>query len=185
MLNEKAQQCAARSKRSKERCRNPAVANCTTCRMHGAQTPRGILSPNFRHGRRSKHLPQNILSLYSEGLETDTAKLLDLRDEICLVDARLNQILEKLQTTSGANAEVLWTKIERLVHTRRRLAFSESRRRAIQSVPLKIVLECFQLIAETVKTELRGTQFELPVLRKLNGLARQMLGTESTESEEN
>ena len=36
-----ARQCKARSKRSGERCRNPAVVGFEVCRMHGANRPRG------------------------------------------------------------------------------------------------------------------------------------------------
>ena len=49
-----ATQCTAMSKRSRERCRNPAAYQCRTCRIHGARRPESIKSgsahPNYRHG---------------------------------------------------------------------------------------------------------------------------------------
>ena len=49
-----AAQCTAMSKRSRERCGNPAAYGCRTCRIHGARRPESIKSgsahPNYRHG---------------------------------------------------------------------------------------------------------------------------------------
>ena len=49
-----AAQCTAMSKRSRERCRNPAAYGCRTCRIHGARRPESIKSgtahPNYTHG---------------------------------------------------------------------------------------------------------------------------------------
>ena len=49
-----APQCTAMSKRSRERCRNPAAYGCRTCRIHGARRPESIKSgsahPNYKHG---------------------------------------------------------------------------------------------------------------------------------------
>ena len=49
-----APQCTAMSKRSRERCGNPAAYGCRTCRIHGARRPESIKSgsahPNYKHG---------------------------------------------------------------------------------------------------------------------------------------
>ena len=49
-----AAQCTAMSKRSRERCGNPAAYGCRTCRIHGARRPESIKSgtahPNYTHG---------------------------------------------------------------------------------------------------------------------------------------
>ena len=50
-----APQCTARSKRSGQPCRAPAVRGWTVCRMHGARgggRP-GPANPNWKHGARS------------------------------------------------------------------------------------------------------------------------------------
>jgi hypothetical protein len=47
-------QCRAKSKRSQERCKNPAAFGMATCRMHGARRPetvrKGAKHPAYRHG---------------------------------------------------------------------------------------------------------------------------------------
>jgi len=51
-----APRCKAKSKRTGERCRAPAVRGCRVCRMHGARggAPKGKKNGNFRHGGRTK-----------------------------------------------------------------------------------------------------------------------------------
>ena len=52
-----ANQCAAKSKRSKERCKNPAAFGTASCRMHGAvayeKRPRGKSHGRYMHGKRT------------------------------------------------------------------------------------------------------------------------------------
>ncbi len=45
--------CSARSKRTRERCRAPAVKGWTVCRFHGAGGggPKGKRNGQYRHGR--------------------------------------------------------------------------------------------------------------------------------------
>lgn len=47
-----ARRCSARSKRSGEQCRGPAVRGKTVCRMQGAGggAPAGKRNGNYRHG---------------------------------------------------------------------------------------------------------------------------------------
>lgn len=51
---QRAKQCTARAKSSKQRCLNPAAYGCRTCRLHGARKQnsikRGEEHPNFQHG---------------------------------------------------------------------------------------------------------------------------------------
>src|SRR3954451_22306747 len=51
-----APRCQAKSKRTGEPCRAPAVRGYRVCRMHGARggAPEGKRNGNFRHGARSK-----------------------------------------------------------------------------------------------------------------------------------
>jgi hypothetical protein len=51
-----APRCTARSKRSGQRCRAPAVGGWRVCRMHGAHVgaPEGERNGNYRHGARTK-----------------------------------------------------------------------------------------------------------------------------------
>ena len=53
-----ARQCQAKSKRSGNRCLNPAAYGCRTCRFHGAHRPQEAASGeehwNFKHGKATK-----------------------------------------------------------------------------------------------------------------------------------
>ncbi len=75
--------------------------------MHGGMTPGGTASPHFRTGRYSKYLPQELLNKYNEAQKDPD--LLNLRDEIGLMDARLKQLIEKLPSGGASHS---WTEIK-------------------------------------------------------------------------
>lgn len=87
-------QCNAKSKSTGERCKQPAVDGSSKCRYHGGLTPRGVASPHFKHGRRSKYLPNRLMEHYQEAL--DDPRLLELRDDIALIDARLAELITRV-----------------------------------------------------------------------------------------
>lgn len=89
-----ARQCTARSRRTKEPCRNYAMTGMTVCRLHGGKSPRGMLAPGLKHGRYSKHLPRQLQTTYEAALH-DPA-LLELRSEIALCETRLQSLLTQL-----------------------------------------------------------------------------------------
>jgi galactokinase len=66
------------------------------CRMHGGSTPSGIALPQTTTGRYSKHLPTRMLSRYEQA-RTDS-ELLALRDEVSVIDARLADVLGRVDT---------------------------------------------------------------------------------------
>ena len=97
-----APRCTATAKRTGQRCRNPAVAGFTVCRHHGAG---GKTNPGERPpvtGRHSKWLPRDLLARYQAGLR-DPA-LLELKDEIAVLDARIAQVGARLGTGEGQAA---------------------------------------------------------------------------------
>ena len=53
-----AKQCQAMTKRTKQRCKNPAAYGCKSCRMHGAHKSRNVLRekehPRYKNGERTK-----------------------------------------------------------------------------------------------------------------------------------
>jgi hypothetical protein len=55
-----APRCRAKSKRTGQPCRSPAVNGFRVCRMHGARggAPEGKGNGNFRHGRRTKEVTE-------------------------------------------------------------------------------------------------------------------------------
>src|SRR5215831_18038587 len=62
--------CTARSKRSGERCRAPAVRGWRVCRMHGAcgGAPKGERNGNYRHGARTKEATELIKLIRKLGM---------------------------------------------------------------------------------------------------------------------
>jgi len=53
---QQAKRCSAKSKRTGQPCRSPAVNGWAVCRMHGAGggAPEGQRNGNYRHGDRTK-----------------------------------------------------------------------------------------------------------------------------------
>lgn len=99
-----AEKCTAKSKQTGERCKRWPSKGRTVCASHGGKTLVGIDSPSFRHGRYSKHLPDQLAARYVEALnDTD---LICLDDEIALIDSRISRQLDQLKQ-SGVNDRTL------------------------------------------------------------------------------
>lgn len=95
--------------------------------MHGGKTPRGMALPQFKHGRYSKAMPERLLSRYKEA-QTDQ-RLLELAEEIGLIDARLADVLARVDTGESGQ---LWLQLQ-AAHA----AFVEARTKG--DVPLMTV----------------------------------------------
>lgn len=93
--------CGARTRRGTE-CKAPAMTN-GRCRVHGGAALKGLDSPAFKHGRRSKYLPANVLAMVAE-LNTDEDRLA-METELALIDARMNQVLT---AADGSAAPAAW-----------------------------------------------------------------------------
>ena len=88
--------CKARSKQNNRRCKNPAMIGKEVCRMHGGKTPVGPAHGAYKMGKYSKALPPRLLATFAESL--NDPELLSLRREISLVDARLTDLLSRVDT---------------------------------------------------------------------------------------
>lgn len=76
------------------------------CRIHGGKSLAGIASPAYKDGRYSRVLPTRLRARY-DAARSDTA-LLELREDISLLDARLEDLLGRVDTgESGA----LWGRL--------------------------------------------------------------------------
>src|SRR3954465_9212974 len=93
-------QCGAKT-RSGAPCRTRPMPN-GRCRMHGGKSLAGPASPSFTTGRHSKYLPRRLLARYQE--MAHDAELLALRDEIALIDARIADVLGRVE--SGESSRI-------------------------------------------------------------------------------
>lgn len=86
-------QCTAKSKRSGVRCKRYAMKGKKVCAMHGGKTPVGADLPQFIHGRYSKYLPDQLVTVYHSALRDKD--LQSMNDEIALIDTRLATMLAR------------------------------------------------------------------------------------------
>lgn len=73
------------------------------CHKHGGKSLVGIAHSGLTHGRYSKHLPTRLLSRYNEA--KSDGDLTALREEIALTDARLADLLARVDTGEAGS---LW-----------------------------------------------------------------------------
>lgn len=98
-------ECGAQKRKSGEPCRAKAMAN-GRCRIHGGKSLAGIAAPGYKDGRYSKVLPKRMREAYAQAL--DDPQLLEQREQIAVLDARLLDLLGRVDTgESGA----LWQKL--------------------------------------------------------------------------
>lgn len=76
-------------------CKGQPMAN-GRCRMHGGATPAGLGLPQFKTGRYSKYLPARLADRYHEAAQDP--ELLALRDDIALLDSRLAELVQRVDT---------------------------------------------------------------------------------------
>ena len=106
--------CTAASKRSKERCKRYASIGRSVCHIHGGKSLRGVASPTFKHGRHSKDLPTRLAARYEERINDPC--LLELRSEIALVEARIADLLSRVDSgESGQSWKAAHRAFEKLM----------------------------------------------------------------------
>jgi hypothetical protein len=91
--------CGAKT-RNGQSCKNAPMQN-GRCRMHGGTTPKGVDSPQYKTGRYSKYVSQDLQSSIQA---LDEYPLLDLADELQTQRALLSEYLSRYQA-SGKMAE--------------------------------------------------------------------------------
>ena len=100
-------QCTAKSKQSQERCKKDACVGRNVCHIHGGKTLQGVASGLYRHGKYSKFLPLSLAADYQRA--RDDPDLHSLTDEIALSDARLCELLRRVETSDLGAA---WTHLD-------------------------------------------------------------------------
>jgi hypothetical protein len=118
-----APRCTARSKRTGQLCTQPVCRGRTKCRLHGGRSRRGLAAPAWKNGRYSRALPADLAGTYEQA-RTD-GELVGLRDELALVDVRINELLEGLDADDPS---AVWREVYAAIERRRRLADTERKR---------------------------------------------------------
>lgn len=80
------------------------------CRLHGGKSLAGPASPRYKTGRYSKVLLSSASLLDKYEQAQSDARLLSLRDEIQLVDARLGELLERIGGETDGESMRNWTR---------------------------------------------------------------------------
>jgi hypothetical protein len=100
--------CGARTKHDGTPCERSPVRGRTRCRLHGGRTLVGTASPTYRNGRYSIYIPERLRERY-EAAESDQ-ELLSLKSELALTDARLMDLLARVNTGESGQ---LWADLRR------------------------------------------------------------------------
>jgi hypothetical protein len=100
--------CGAKTRHGTGRCGSWPVKGRNRCRMHGGKTPVGTACKHFRSGRYSAYVPARLRARYEQA-QAD-AELLSLRSEVALVDARLAELLSRVD--SGESGQ-LWADLKK------------------------------------------------------------------------
>ena len=86
--------CGARRRGTDEPCQSTGVYSNGRCYHHGGPSPKGIASPSYKHGARSKYaVPERLKERYVAA-EQDP-RLMEMRSEIAMLEARLQQLLDR------------------------------------------------------------------------------------------
>jgi len=94
--------CGAK-KRNGQPCQQWPVKGRRRCRLHGGKTPLSASAGRYIHGRYSKFLPSRVFAAYEAAAHDP--QLLELRREIALTDAR---IIDLLQRVDSGESGALW-----------------------------------------------------------------------------
>jgi hypothetical protein len=102
------QRCGSKNKQNGGTCENWVVRGRTRCRIHGGKSLVGTACPHYRSGRYSEYVPERLRARYEQA--QDDPDLLSLRSEVALVDARLIDLLSRVD--SGESGQ-LWADLKR------------------------------------------------------------------------
>lgn len=96
-------QCKAKAKHTQAQCRQDVVPGMDVCHYHGGKSPIGPGLPQFKTGRYSKFLPSRMAADFNAAM--GDPELISLRKEIATVDARIIDVLKRVDT---GEAGVIW-----------------------------------------------------------------------------
>lgn len=155
--------CKALSKRTGERCKNAPTPGRELCRFHGGKTPRGLNSPNYRHGRYSRAFNEANAARFAAIM--DDPELLSTRDEIAALTLRLEALISRAEAETPTKGDKAWSQVVRLSEALATLRNVEMRR--LEKLQGFMTLEQGQALARALAVSLRD--------RVASGLAGQPL----------
>jgi len=88
-------------------CRALAMRGSARCMKHGGKSPKGFASATFKHGLRSKYMPQGLGRRFSAAMSDP--ELLRLEKDVGLVEARLLELIERVDKSGAAQ---LWANVQ-------------------------------------------------------------------------
>ncbi len=152
--------CNAHSKRTGAPCGAVAMKGRDKCKNHGGHSLKGIASPTFKDGKRSKymHLPEHLSARVGEYINDH--KLIELRENIAVTDARLTDLYQRLSPDGGAGDRENWAEIMSLFEQRRKLVESESKRLkdSQQTITSEQFLTFIQFVLSVIKENVTDRQ---------------------------
>ncbi len=107
--------CKGTSRQRGERCRRRRSPGSEYCIFHGGRVPRGGAHPFFKHGSRSRYMPEGMLENFERLL--NDPELTHSRESIALVDLLIDEALGDYE--EGGTPELwrrlkaAWRKVER------------------------------------------------------------------------
>ena len=138
---------ATKSNGDKSPCRNFALPN-GRCKWHGGMSlPAGTTHPRYKHGRYSKSLPSRLREGYERALIDPD--LLNRRQDLALISARIGELLGKLESTGGAQRDELLRECAKTYRNASRIS-DPSKRAEAQG---RAIFEMIQLIENGVGDE--------------------------------
>lgn len=97
--------CGGKTKKGTP-CKETRLYPNGRCRKHGGPTPNGPASPHYKTGKWSDYAPEHLIDRYQQW--RSDPQLLNLSDDIALTDARISDLLSRVDTgESGAMWKVL------------------------------------------------------------------------------
>jgi hypothetical protein len=112
MADEGLRVCGAKRAGKDSSCQSPLVMANGRCRIHGGATPVGVMSANYKSGKYSKDAPTRLLAEYERAREDP--QLLENREEIALMDARIQDLLLRVDT---GESSVAWQRLGKALAT--------------------------------------------------------------------
>jgi hypothetical protein len=96
-------------------CHASLMTDRNRCRIHGGKSPRGVAHPRFSTGTYSKDVPSRLQAKYEAALKDE--KLLELKEETAIVQARIADLLTRVDT--GESGET-WRQLDKTYNDMRK-----------------------------------------------------------------